>query len=252
MALRNDRLVSLAALLAIISLWEIVCQLKLISPLLLAAPHDIVLWLGEHLTSGDLWMHIAVTLRRVSLAFVLSSSIGIPLGVVMGYFPTLEKVLTLPVDFCRSIPATALFPLFLIFFGPGEGPRVAAAIYGASLIIAINTMSGIKQADTIRVQAAKVMGAAGLRLFARVLLPEAMPSILTGLRLGVSLAFVIVVLVEMFVGTSAGIGHRLIDAQTLYEIPEVYALIFIAGLLGYLINQLFVFMEGRIAHYVGR
>jgi NitT/TauT family transport system permease protein len=79
-----------------------------------------------------------------------------------------------------------------------------------------------------------------------------MPSILTGLRLGVSLAFVIVVLVEMFVGTTAGIGHQLIDAQTLYDIPEVYALIFIAGLLGYLINQLFILVEGRIAHYVGR
>jgi ABC-type nitrate/sulfonate/bicarbonate transport system permease component len=249
---RNDRAIGLVALFGILGLWELVCRLGWISPLLLAAPHDIVLWLGTHLTSISLWIDILVTTRRVCLAFVLSAAIGIPLGMAMGYFPVLEKILTLPVDFCRSIPATALFPLFLIFFGSNEGPRVAAAIYGASLIIAINTMSGIKQADTIRVQAAKVMGATGLELFRRVLLPEAMPSILIGLRLGVSLAFVIVVLVEMFVGTTAGIGQQLIDAQTLYEIPEVYALIFIAGLLGYVINQLFVFMERRIAHYVGR
>jgi len=250
--LRKDQVISIGAVIALLALWEIVCALGLISPLLLAAPHSIVQWLAENVSSLDLWIDVGVTLRRVSLAFVLSALIGIPIGVAMGYFPTLEKVLTLPVDFGRSIPATALFPLFLIFFGKGEGPRVAAAVYGAALIIAINAMSGIKQANTIRVQAARVMGASGLQLFSRVLLPEAMPSILTGLRLGVSLAFVIVVLVEMFVGTTAGIGQQLMDAQTLYEIPEMYALIFIAGLLGYLINQIFIAVEGRIAHYVGR
>ena len=252
MALKRDQLISIGAIAGILLLWELVCRLGLVSPLLLASPLSIASWMAANIASPSLWVHVVVTLRRVAVAFIISALIGIPLGVAMGYFRTLEKVLTLPVDFCRSIPATALFPLFLIFFGVGEGPRVAAAAYGASLIIAINAMSGIKQANAIRVQAARVMGAAGLQLFWRVLLPEAMPSILTGLRLGVSLAFVIVVLVEMFVGTTAGIGHQLIDAQTLYDIPEVYALIFIAGLLGYLINQLFILVEGRIAHYVGR
>lgn len=250
--LTRDRWVSVLGVLGILLVWELVSTLGLVSPLLLSPPHAIAKWLAQNITSSELWLHIAVTLRRVSLAFGLSTLIGIPLGVLMGHFRPVERVLTLPVDFSRSIPATALFPLFLIFFGAGEGPRVAASVYGASLIIAINAMSGIKQANTIRLQAARMMGASGLTLFTRVLLPEAMPSILTGLRLGVSLAFVIVVLVEMFVGTTAGIGHKLIDAQTIYEIPEVYALIFIAGLLGYFINQIFIAVERRIAHYVGR
>jgi NitT/TauT family transport system permease protein len=241
-----------AVIVGIVLILEAVCAMGWISPLLLAAPSDTLGWLVANANDSGLYHDIGITLRRVSIAFFLSAAIGIPLGSLMGSFRSVERALRFPVDFSRSIPATALFPLFLIFFGAGEGPRVAAAVYGASLIITMSTMSGIKQASATRLKAARMFGASGWKMFTYVLIPEALPSILTGLRLGVSLAFVIIVLVEMFVGTSAGIGHRLIEAQIIFEIPHVYGMILIAGFIGYAMNRLFVLLETRVSHYVGQ
>ncbi|MBF0275578.1 MAG: ABC transporter permease, partial [Nitrospinae bacterium] len=209
-------------------------------------------WLISRSFDSSLWSDISMTLTRVFIAFALSALIGVPLGMLMGFFPKVESAFRLPIDFSRSIPATALFPLFILLFGTGEEPRIAAAIYGGSLIILMNTMSGVKQANIARIKAAKAYGAKGWNLFYYVLIPEALPSIFTGFRLGVSLAFVIIILVEMFIGTSSGLGHRIIDAQILYRIPEVYASIGLTGIFGYLLNLMFAYMEGRIVHYSGR
>jgi len=232
-------------------LWELIVRFKLVSTLLLASPSKILEWLINNIGDNSLWVDIKQTLYRVFVSFLISILIGVPLGMLMGFSKSMEKLLRFPVDFSRSIPATALFPLFLLLFGAEEGSRIAAAIYGASLIILMNTMSGVKHANNARIKAAKAYGAYSWKLFFYVLIPEALPSIFTGLRLAISLAFVIVILVEMFIGTISGLGHRIIDAQMLYEIPEMYCTILITGCLGYFINYLFALCERKIIHYSG-
>lgn len=248
----NNKYYSGIVTIVFLCVWQGVTAIKLVSPLLLSSPVEIVVWIVQNVLNLALWQDIAMTIQRVFLSFVISVIIGVPIGMLMGYFVNIEKALRLPVDFSRSIPATALFPMFIVFFGSGEGPRIAAAIYGASLIILMNSMAGVKQANLMRIKTAKAYGATGYKLFRYVLLPESMPSIITGFRLGVSLAFVIIVLVEMFIGTSAGLGHRIINAQMLYEIPQMYGTIFITGILGFLLNMLFAAIESKVVHYVGQ
>jgi len=243
--------ISILVMAVFLILWQAVTSLELVSSLLLASPLKIIQWISQNILNYALWQDIGMTIQRVSVSFALSVAIGVPLGMLMGYFSHIEKALRLPVDFSRSIPATALFPLFILLFGSGEGPRVAAAVYGASLIILMNTMAGVKQANIMRIKTAKAYGAKGAKLFFYVLLPESLPSMITGFRLAVSLAFVIIVLVEMFIGTSMGLGHRIIDAQMLYEIPQMYGTIIITGTLGYLLNLLFAAIENKVVHYVG-
>ena len=107
--------------LGVIAVAELICALGWISPLLLAPPHKALAWIVMHAADPQLYHDIGITLRRVGIAFGLSAVIGIPIGALMGYFRFVERVLTFPVDFSRSIPATALFPLFLIFLGPVKG-----------------------------------------------------------------------------------------------------------------------------------
>ena len=231
--------------------WQLAVSAELVNALLLASPLDTFLWIASNLSNNQLWIDIAATVQRVLISFLFSALIGVPLGMLMGYFSKLDVMLRLPVDFGRSIPATALFPLFMLFLGVGESSRIAAAVYGASLIVLVNTVSGVKQANKNRIKTAKAYGAKGWNLFIYILLPEAMPSIITGFRLGISLAFVIIILVEMFIGTTSGIGHRIIESQMLFEIPQMYSCIIFAGLFGYAMNAVFIFIEHKIGHYIG-
>jgi len=249
---RIDSITRAAGLLVLVLAWQATCSSRLVSNLLVASPMAIAAWFANAVLHGTIWRDAGVTLERVLIAFVISAAIGVPTGLVMGSSKRVRLFFEFPIDFGRSIPATVLFPLFLIFFGAGEGSRIACAVYGATLIILVSSMKGVQQANPTRLRSAQLCGARRLTLFLHVLLPEALPSILTGFRLAVSLAFVIVVLVEMVVGTSSGLGHRMIEAQILYEIPEVYGLLVLSGTLGYLLNQVFVLVEARTCHYVGR
>ncbi|MBF0582960.1 MAG: ABC transporter permease [Magnetococcales bacterium] len=242
---------SILLVVVLLGAWQVVCAIGLVSPLMLASPYNILSWFADNYSSYSLWQDINATLARVIKAFVVSIIIGVPIGFVMGYYRIIEESLTFIVDFSRSIPATAMFPVFILFFGSGEESRVAAAVYGASLIIIINTILGVKQSKKTRLKTAIAYGASGVHLFWFVLLPEALPSIIAGFRLAVSLVFVIIVLVEMFIGTSFGIGHRIIDSQMLYEIPQMYACVVLAGTIGYFLNFIFYKIEKKILHYVG-
>ncbi|MEO8165968.1 MAG: ABC transporter permease [Betaproteobacteria bacterium] len=245
------RLKSVAAATAMLAVWQVVCATDWVSPLLLASPFAIARWLATCLFEPAVWSDLFASVLRVLIALLISTLIGIPTGMLLGRFRALEQLLRFPIDFGRSIPATALFPLFILFFGAREGSRVAAAIYGAALIILMNTMVGVRQANAMRMRAARAYGATGWKLYVYVLLPEALPAMIAGIRLGASLSLVIIVLVEMFVGTSSGLGHRIINSQIMYEIPEMYGTIIITGTLGYAINLVFVVIEQRFAHYVG-
>jgi len=156
------------------------------------------------------------------------------------------------VDFFRSTPASALFPLFLILFGPGEATKIAVAAFGAALVVLFNAAYGVMNARRTRVLAAKVMGASHGRILFDVLLWEAMPQILVGMRAGVSLALVIVVVAEMFIGSTDGLGHTVMNAQMLFESGLMYGTIFLAGALGYGLNLLFLLAEKRFVHWAGK
>jgi NitT/TauT family transport system permease protein len=250
--MENGFLRSAALLLVGVLAWQLLCVFQLVNPLLLASPTGIANDLWVSVWMHQFWIDCYMTFRRVLIAFVIAIFCGVPIGVFMGASRFLTDLLNFPVDFARSIPATALFPLFMLLFGVAEGSRIAAAAYGCMLIMVVNTMSGVKQANETRVLAARAYGARGIKLLIYVLLPESLPNIVTGMRLSVSLAFVIIVLVEMFIGTEAGLGHRIIDAQIIYNIPRMYAAIFVVGTAGYIANWLMLFSERRLVHFVGK
>jgi len=236
----------------IVVIWFSTSNLKLISPLFLPSPQAVFLKITQLLVTTEILPDIASTLYRVFLGFVIACLIGIPLGLLMGYSDKIYSSFEFVVEFFRSIPATALFPLFLLFFGIGDQSKIAITAWAAGLVLIINSTYGVHLGKELRIKAAKTMKVKGFTLFQKIVFPEALPQIFSGMRIAISLSLIIVVVTEMFIGTNFGLGRRIIDAQLVYRISEMYAVIIIAGISGYLINKGFIFGEKKIVHWRGK
>jgi NitT/TauT family transport system permease protein len=201
---------------------------------------------------GTLTHDFLKTLWRTLWSFLIALAVAVPLGIVLGASERLYRSIEFVIDFFRSTPASAMFPLFLVLFGVGEATKVAVAAFGAGLVILFNVAYGVMQARKLRQLAARVMGASRLRILLDVTLWESLPQTFVGMRSGVSLALVIVIVAEMFIGSTDGLGQRVINAQMIFDMPQMYATIFAAGALGYGLNLLFLVLDRRLIHWGGK
>jgi NitT/TauT family transport system permease protein len=233
-------------------IWDLVVRFGLVKAILLPPPADTLATLVSGMLGGDLIQHFGVTLYRTLLAFGIATAIGMPLGILLGSNVRAYSSVEFLIDFFRSTPSSALIPLFLLIFGISDINKVAIATFGAFLIIIFNCAYGVINARKQRVAAAKVMGASRWQIFKDVLFWESLQPSFVGLRSAVSMALVIVVVAEMFIGSENGLGHKIIDAQQVMNTKIMYAAIIAAGVLGYALNIVFLFLERRIVHWSGR
>ncbi|MCR5868776.1 MAG: ABC transporter permease [Aquincola tertiaricarbonis] len=246
------RLLPFLGPLVLFIVWDLVVRAGLIKPILLPPPAATLETLVVGLAGGPLLLDFAVTVWRTVQAFLIAAVIGMPLGVLLGSNEKAYRSVEFLIDFFRSTPSSALIPLFLLIFGVSDINKVAIAAFGALLIVVFNSAYGVINARKQRVMAAKVMGATRWQIFKDVLVWESLQPSFVGLRSAVSMALVIVVVAEMFIGSDNGLGHRIIDAQQVLNVKTMYAAILAAGILGYVLNILFLLMERKIVHWSGR
>jgi sulfonate transport system permease protein len=238
--------------IGLIALWYLAVWNRIVDPVLLPSPADTFQAMYKGLAGGRLSFDFIKTVERTVLSTLIAAGVAIPLGIFLGASERLYRSVEFVVDFFRSTPASAMFPLFLVLFGVGNETKIAVAAFGAALVILFNVAYGVMNARKTRLLAAKVMGASRLQVLTGVVLLESMPQTFIGLRNGVSLALVIVVVAEMFIGSTDGLGHRVFEAQQLFNMPDMYAAIFAAGALGYGLNLLFLLIERYFVHWSGK
>ena len=236
----------------LILIWGIVAQLGLIDKFFLPGPLTTLAQLWKLIITGSILPDLFATLERVLISFIIACVLGIPLGLWLGRSEKLYRSSEFVIDFFRSTPATALFPLFLLIFGITDKSKIAVAAFASMLIIVFNTAYGVMHAKKSRVLAAKIMGASKLQIFKWILFWESLPQTFIGLRSAVSLALVVIIVTEMFIGTNVGLGRKIIDSQITYEIPTMYAVILLTGIIGYLLNLLFLLAEKKFVHWSGK
>ncbi len=232
--------------------WDLVVRFGLIKAILLPTPWATLGALVTGLAGGPLLLDFGVTVLRTLEAFLIAAVVGVPLGVLLGSNEKAYRSVEFLIDFFRSTPSSALIPLFLLVFGVSDINKVAIAAFGALLIVVFNSAYGVMNARKQRVMAARVMGASRWQIFKDVLIWESLQPTFVGLRSAVSMALVIVIVAEMFIGSDTGLGHRIIDAQQVLNVKSMYAAILAAGALGYGLNVLFLIAERRIVHWSGR
>ena len=248
----RSRLLPIIGPIALFAVWDLVVRFGLIKPILLPTPSATIQTLVVGLAGGALLADFVVTVQRTLEAFLIAGVIGVPLGVLLGSNEKSYRAVEFLIDFFRSTPSSALIPLFLLIFGVSDVNKVAIAAFGALLIVLFNSAYGVINARKQRVMAAKVMGASRWQTFRDVLLWESLQPTFVGLRSAVSMALVIVIVAEMFIGSDTGLGHRIIDAQQVLNVKSMYAAILAAGALGYVLNVVFLFAEKKIVHWSGR
>jgi sulfonate transport system permease protein len=237
---------------ALFIIWDLVVRFGLIKAILLPSPSAAMLALVTGLAGGPLLIDFLVTLMRTLQAFLIAAVVGMPLGVLLGSNEKAYRSVEFLIDFFRSTPSSALIPLFLLIFGVSDINKIAIAAFGAFLIVVFNSAYGVINARKQRVMAAKVMGASRWQIFKDVLIWESLQPSFVGLRSAVSMALVIVIVAEMFIGSENGLGHRIINAQQVLNVKSMYAAILAAGTLGYALNVLFLLLERKIVHWSGR
>jgi NitT/TauT family transport system permease protein len=247
-----DPFLPILGVLGMVVLWYVAVWYQVVDPVLLPSPTDTFKALYSGLAGGRLGFDFVKTVERTVYATLIAAAIAIPLGIFLGASERLYRSVEFVVDFFRSTPASAMFPLFLVLFGVGNETKISVAAFGAMLVILFNAAYGVMNARKTRLLAAKVMGASRLQVLSGVMLLESMPQTFVGLRNGVSLALVIVVVAEMFIGSTDGLGHRVFEAQQLFNMPDMYAAIFAAGALGYGLNLLFLLIERYFVHWSGK
>jgi NitT/TauT family transport system permease protein len=242
---------SLAAPLFVIAAWEVACRALHVRPGVLPPPTQVVHKLWEYLlpvqpfdgstsrlawlVSGELPHDAAATLGRVSVGFAIGAGLALPLGLWMGARETAYQLWNPLVQLVRPIPPIAFIPLAILWFGLGNPPAYFLIALGAFFPVLINTIAGVRGVDSIFVRAALNLGAAPLTLFRRVLLPGAMPSILAGLRVGVGVAFIVVIVAEM-IAVNSGLGYRILEAREYFWSDKIIAGMISIGLIGLAID----------------
>jgi sulfonate transport system permease protein len=236
----------------LVAIWSLATWQQWVDPVLLPSPIATFKALWQGMDGGALGFDFVKTVYRTAASTLIAAVIAIPLGIVLGSSERVYRSLEFVIDFFRSTPASAMFPLFLVLFGVGDETKISVAAFGAILVILFNVAYGVMNARKTRLLAAKVMGASSLRVLFDVTLLESLPQTFVGLRNGVSLALVIIVVAEMFIGSQDGLGHSVFEAQQLFDMPRMYAAIFAAGVLGYGLNLLFLVIERRFVHWAGK
>lgn len=239
---RRQQIKSLAlfvvVLAALIAVWQWLGSSARVNPLFTGSPTGVIdsyrEWFGK---GGPGWRDVNATLYELGVGFGLAIVIGAPLGIVFGWYRTVDAVTGPFIDFFYAMPHVALVPIIIIWFGIGSESKIVLVFASAIFPILVNTLSAVKTTDRELLVLGRAFMASDLQLLRTVVFPAAIPEIVTGIRLGLGKSLVAVIVAEMFAG-SVGIGYEIRVAGNTFQTNRVLAGIFltaVAGVIGSLL-----------------
>ena len=217
--------------------WEVLARYGGFPPKLVPGLGTIAGTLVSLVANGVLLVATADTLYRLISGFALAAAIGVPLGILMGRYQWIEDSALPIVSFLFPIPGLAYAPLFVLWFGLGDGPTILLIGIASSFIVILNTWKGVKAVKPVWLRSAEAMGARGSRLFYKVILPASLPYILVGLRLGLGNAWRLLVAVEMVMSVRQGLGWLIQGAETFLNTDVMLSAIVVIGAIGMLMEK---------------
>ncbi len=230
-----------------IALWWVVAASNLFPSSVLPAPPAVVAalydWGFGNPTSGPysgtLWAAIAASTQRVLVGYLIAAALGILIGIPAGYFRVFGKIVDPLIQLLRPIPVTAWVPLSLVFFGFGFKGAIFLVALGSFFPIVINTIEGVRGANRMLLRVGRMLGATQLELLTLFILPASLPAIFVGLRVGIGIAWVLVIVAELL-SVKSGIGYTLIDAYSVNRYDVVISAMILLGVMGFLSDRIVV------------
>ena len=234
--------------LAALGIWELWAGAE--NSFLVPTPSEVAERAWDVWPSSGFLSEVGESMKRYAVGFALAAAIGIALGLLVGTSHAAGRTLEPFLEFMRAVPAIAIVPAAIIVLGLGDASRIAVIAFGLCFPILVNTAEGVRAVPSEVRDTASMLHVGRVERMVHIYIPAALPSIMAGLRIAVSLGLVLVVVSE-FVGEQNGLGYYLIIQQSEFDYPELYAGILFLGLLGYVLNRLFLVAERRLLawHY---
>jgi NitT/TauT family transport system permease protein len=239
---------SIGVIALALALWEAVCRIAHVSPAILPPPSQVARRWWDYLVTGELPRDALATLLRVAVGFAIGAGLAVPLGLWMGARERINQIFNPLVQLLRPIPPIAFIPLAILWFGLGNPPAFFLISLGAFFPVLMNTIAGVRSVDGIYVRAAQNLGAPSRTLFWKVLLPGAMPSILAGLRVGIGVAFICVIVAEM-IAVNNGLGYRILEAREYFWSDKILAGMISIGVIGLAIDTGMARINARLLRW---
>jgi ABC-type nitrate/sulfonate/bicarbonate transport system permease component len=199
--------------------------------------------LGELILSGAVLSHLMITLSRFLQGYLLAALIAVILGTVLGYFRSAHSLFEAVIEFLRPMPSVAIIPVAVLMLGISDAMIVAVTVYASLWPVLINTIDGVRYLERTLIDTGRTFGLNRRQILWLVVLPAAAPYIVTGLRISLSIALILVTTAEMIAG-SRGLGFFILDQERSMNSGNMYAGVILVSALGYLLNRLFVLGEG--------
>src|SRR5512135_3568002 len=228
---REALVLGTAAVIVFLIAWQLVANARIWSALFLPGPSDVVAAFGDVVQRGNLAIDVATSAQEFVIGYALAALVGIPLGLLLGWYPRARYVLDPFVTFMYATPRIVLLPLFIIWFGIGINSKIAVIFLGAFFAILINTTAGVRNLDTQLIRVARSLGGRDVQIFRTIALPGSVPFILTGLRLGLGHALIGVVVGE-YVAAQHGVGKAMMIAGQTFQSGQVFAYLMIIATAG--------------------
>jgi ABC-type nitrate/sulfonate/bicarbonate transport system permease component len=247
---RERRALAMTAIALALGAWAVVSGLRLVNPVLFPAPLQVFQSFVDLMRDGSLPRDVAASLLRVVQGFLLALAVALPIGVVMGISPVARGLLEPLLELIRPIPPIAIIPIAMLWFGIGEFSKIFIIMYGAFFPILVNTMAGFAEVDPIHIRAAQTLGATRWHVFRDVIIRSAFPYMVVGARLGMGMAFIVLVAAEL-IASSVGLGYLINDARYRFRTDQILLGMACIGILGFLLNKLLLEADRRIVKWKG-
>ena len=243
-----DRAVPWAGVLGVLALFEVLPRTGLLSARFFPPVSRILGALAREVGEPSFWRAVADTLQGWGLGLALAAALAVPLGIVLGSSRLLYRAARVPIEFLRPVPSVALVPLAVLIYGTGLESKVFLAAFAAFWQLLVQTIYGVQDVDPVAADTARSFGFSRLRVLVQVTLPAALPYVATGLRIASAVSLILAVTAEIVIG-APGLGRDVNLARSGGNVELMYALIIATGLLGWLLNGLFVRVERRVLHW---
>jgi ABC-type nitrate/sulfonate/bicarbonate transport system permease component len=205
---------------------------------LVASPAETFSKAWSMLLSGELFVHVGVSLKRVIIGYVIGCVLGILVGAVIGRYRIVAELTDPVLEIVRPISPVALVPLAMLWFGIGELSKYFIIIYATIIVVLLNTAAGVSRTPIPRIRAARCLGATDYQLFRKVILPSAVPYILTGMRIALGFSFMGIVAAEL-IGAREGIGFLIMNSQMLMQTAQLFVGLLTLGVVGLVVDRIF-------------
>jgi NitT/TauT family transport system permease protein len=245
--LQTSRVSGVILIVLLLGLWQFSALYLMDTPTWPPVTRIFAAWVAD-LFDGTLITNLLATLWRQMLGYWLAVVLGIGFGLAMGYYRIAYNLMEPLIEVFRPIPGPAYLPVLVLFVGIGDEMKVVLILVASLFPILLNTYSGVRSIDPVQFDTARTLGLTTMQTLREIVLPAALPQILTGMRISLAISLILAILSEMIVSNN-GLGYFTLLAERTFKVPDMYAGIFTLAMFGYALNRLFLLGETRLIRW---